>query len=133
MPVPAATDLSAVALDAATGRFNMPLELGLFLGCRRFGHPNQSKKRTLILDTDRYRYRNFISDIGGPGHPGSRAQTRSAPIREVRDWKRLASDHCYPAGSKSSCRIYAPPLHWEPDRLTFPRSVEDDHRCRKDR
>jgi hypothetical protein len=28
-------DLSAVALDVATGlpRFNMPLELGLFLGC----------------------------------------------------------------------------------------------------
>ena len=32
-------DLSAVELDAATHlpRFNMPLELGLFLGCRRFG------------------------------------------------------------------------------------------------
>ena len=32
-------DISAVALDDATKlpRFNMPLELGLFLGCRRFG------------------------------------------------------------------------------------------------
>lgn len=40
-------DLSAVALDPVTNlpRFNMPLELGLFLGCRRFGPRNQSKKR----------------------------------------------------------------------------------------
>jgi hypothetical protein len=47
-------DLSAVTLDAVTNlpRFNMPLELGLFLGCRRFGSPNQSKKRTLILDSE---------------------------------------------------------------------------------
>ena len=60
-------DLSAVALDAATGlpRFNMPLELGLFLACKRFGPPNQSKKRTLVLDSDHYRYRSFISDISG--------------------------------------------------------------------
>ena len=32
-------DLSAVAIDPAINlpRFNMPLELGLFLGCKRFG------------------------------------------------------------------------------------------------
>jgi hypothetical protein len=32
-------DLSAVSLDVVTGlpRFNMPLELGLFFGCKRFG------------------------------------------------------------------------------------------------
>ncbi len=48
-------DLSAVAVDTATGlpRFNMPLELGLFLGCKRFGPDNQSKKRCLVLDSDR--------------------------------------------------------------------------------
>jgi hypothetical protein len=88
----------------------MPLELGLFLGCRRFGHPNQSKKRTLILDTDRYRYRNFISDIAGQDIRDHGADPERA-IREVRDWKRLASTIAT-AGSKSSCRIYAPPLHW---------------------
>jgi len=57
-------DLSAVALDAATGlpRFNMPVELGLFPGCKRFGAANQSKKRTLILGSDQYRYfRHFGS------------------------------------------------------------------------
>ena len=50
-------DLSAVALDMATGlpRFNMPLELGLFLGCKRFGSGNQRKKRSGILDSEPYR------------------------------------------------------------------------------
>ena len=60
-------DLSAVTLDPATGlpRFNMPLELGLFLGCKRFGPANQAKKRCLILDGDPYRYRAFLSDVAG--------------------------------------------------------------------
>ena len=85
-------DLSAVSLDVATGlpRFNMPLELGLFLGCKRFGPPNQSKKRTLVLDRDQYRYRNFISDIAGQdirAHGGDPDRA----IWEVRDWLRLAS------------------------------------------
>jgi len=85
-------DLSAVALDKTTGlpRFNMPLELGLFLGCKRFGLKYQSKKRCLILDSDRYRYRNFISDISGQdihAHAGDPEQA----IREVRDWLQATS------------------------------------------
>lgn len=60
-------DISFVALDASTRlpRFNMPLELGLFLGCKRFGPPAQRKKACLILDTERYRFQKYISDIAG--------------------------------------------------------------------
>lgn len=63
-------DLSAVNLDSVTGlpRFNMPLELGLFLGCKRYGGPRQATKRCLILDSDRYRYRAFLSDIARARH-----------------------------------------------------------------
>jgi hypothetical protein len=80
-------DLSSVALDSKTGlpRFNMPLELGLFLGCKRFGPENQHRKRCLILDGDLYRYRAFISDISGQdirSHGGDWAQA----ICEIRDW-----------------------------------------------
>lgn len=46
-------------------RFNMPLELGLFLGAKRFGDPVQNRKRCLILDTEPYRYQAFMSDIAG--------------------------------------------------------------------
>lgn len=68
----------------------MPLELGLFLGCKRFGVPRQRKKACLILDTERYRYRKFISDIAGQDihqHDGNPEQA----IIEVRNWLCAAS------------------------------------------
>jgi hypothetical protein len=46
-------------------RFNMPLELGLFIGAKRYGNDEQKRKRALILDTELYRYQRFISDIAG--------------------------------------------------------------------
>jgi hypothetical protein len=50
-------DLSRTTLDTTNRlpRFNMPLELGVFLGARRFGATAQRKKTCLILDRDRYR------------------------------------------------------------------------------
>lgn len=45
--------------------FDMPPELGLFLGATRFGGPEQQGKRSLILDREPYRYRKFVSDIAG--------------------------------------------------------------------
>jgi hypothetical protein len=85
-------DLSAVELDPNTRlpRFNMPLELGLFLGCKRFGGPGQREKVSLILDSDRYRYRQFLSDLSGQdihAHGGKPEQA----IREVRNWLCAAS------------------------------------------
>lgn len=60
-------DISRVQLDSATGlpRFNMPLELGLFLGAQEYGDAEQSRKRSLILDAEPYRYQKFCSDIAG--------------------------------------------------------------------
>jgi hypothetical protein len=46
-------------------RFNMPLELGLFLGCKRFASGRSKDKICMIFDSDRYRYQKFISDIAG--------------------------------------------------------------------
>ena len=60
-------DLSNMKLDRSSGlpRFNMPLELGLFLGAKRFGDAQQRTKRALILDCEPYRYQKAISDIAG--------------------------------------------------------------------
>jgi hypothetical protein len=46
-------DLSRTELDPVNNlpRFNMPLELGIFLGAKRFGDAEQKKKRSLVLDT----------------------------------------------------------------------------------
>ena len=74
-------------------RFNMPLELGLFLGARRYGGRRQREKRCLILDRERYRYQAYLSDLAGQdirdhGDDPDRA------IRAVRDWL----SHFTPAG-----------------------------------
>lgn len=60
-------DISRVELDPvnALPRCNMPLELGLFLGAQAFGSGKQKEKRALILDSDRWRYQKFCSDIAG--------------------------------------------------------------------
>jgi len=43
----------------------MPLELGIFLGAKRFGNKSQKQKRCLILDIECHRYQKFISDLAG--------------------------------------------------------------------
>lgn len=80
-------DISRAGIDRNTGlaRFNMPLELGFFLGAKRYGSPRDQHKRCLVLDRDRYRYRNFCSDIAGQDIRAHHDQPREA-IRAVRDW-----------------------------------------------
>jgi len=46
-------------------RFNMPLELGIFLGARYYGNSEQKRKICLITDIDKYRFQKFMSDISG--------------------------------------------------------------------
>jgi hypothetical protein len=70
-------DISRTEPDPGTGlpRFNMPLELGMFLGAKRYGRAEQKRKSCLILDADRYRFQKFISDIAGQdiaAHGGAR-------------------------------------------------------------
>jgi hypothetical protein len=80
-------DISRTELNAHNlPRFNMPLELGLFLGARRFGG-GMRKKIALILDTERYRYQEFCSDISGQDIQAHRKDPTEA-IRVVRNWLR---------------------------------------------
>jgi hypothetical protein len=60
-------DISKTEPDAISGlpRFNMPFELGLFLGALKFGGAKLKKKKSLILDREEHRYQSFISDIAG--------------------------------------------------------------------
>jgi hypothetical protein len=60
-------DISRVEVDAKSRlpRFNMPLELGLFLGAQEYGSEEQTLKRSLVLDSAPYRYQAFCSDIAG--------------------------------------------------------------------
>jgi hypothetical protein len=60
-------DLSRTELDVGSGlpRFNMPFELGLFLGAKRFGNRNQKAKSCLILEREPYLSHKCCSDIAG--------------------------------------------------------------------
>lgn len=46
-------------------RLNMPFELGLDLGCKRFGSGKLKDKKCLILEKEKYRYQEVLSDISG--------------------------------------------------------------------
>ena len=84
-------DLSRTTLDRANRlpRFNMPLELGLFLGAKGFGDPAQRRKSCLILERDPYRYQKFCSDIAGQD---IRAHTNNVAraISATRNWLQAA-------------------------------------------
>ena len=123
-------DISNVVLDANTGlpRFNMPLELGLFFGCKRFGDVRQRKKVCIILDSDPYRYRQCISDISGQdihSHGGTYAQA----IAKVRNWLAATSKRkSLPGGAdiverykrfRSDLPAVCATLHRQPEDLTF--------------
>lgn len=85
-------DLSRTELDSANGlpRFNMPLELGIFLGCKRYGDAENRQKRGLILDTERYRFQKFISDLAGSDITEHGGDPRKIVTR-VRDWLVIVS------------------------------------------
>jgi len=51
--------------DPPLPRFNMPLELGLFMGAKAFGVGDQKRKAGMILDAEKYRFQRYISDIAG--------------------------------------------------------------------
>src|SRR5580658_4264166 len=60
-------DISRIERDPVNDlpRFNMSFEPGLFLGARRYGLPHHERKSCLVLETERYRYQKFLSDIAG--------------------------------------------------------------------
>jgi hypothetical protein len=80
-------DISRTELDKETNlpRFNMPFELGMFLGAKRFGCDEQKKKICLILDKEPYRYQSFISDISGQDIQSHKNEIPGV-IRVVREW-----------------------------------------------
>jgi hypothetical protein len=103
-------DISRTTADSITNlpRFNMPLELGLFLGAKRFGRAEQRLKVCLILDVERYRYQKFISDIAGQDIAAHSGDSGTA-IRIVRNWLRSAAPKSIriPSGSVIASRYRA--------------------------
>lgn len=76
--------------DRSLPRFNMPLELGIVIGCINFGDLHHQRKSMLIMDRERYRYQAFVSDIAGQDIAEHR-DTPDLAIEKVRNWLRTES------------------------------------------
>ncbi len=80
-------DLSRVTLSK-TGqlpRFNMPLELGIFIGSAHFGTKIHKEKRYIIIESEQFRFKQFISDLSGQDIQSHEDDPLKA-IRCVRNW-----------------------------------------------
>jgi hypothetical protein len=87
-------DISRVELDSKNSlpRFNMPLELGIWLGVKKSGKKKQHSKRTLILDRFDHRFKIFCSDLSGQDIR-SHDNDPLLVIRRIRNWIRNSPDH----------------------------------------
>ena len=66
-------------------RLNMPFELGLDFGCRRYGAGRLREKAILVLEEQRYRYQAAISDLAGSDIEAHHGDHEIA-VRKVRNW-----------------------------------------------
>jgi hypothetical protein len=80
-------------------RFNMPFELGLDLGARAFGAGSLQHKTCLILEKEKHRYQQVLSDISGQD---IRAHKESPEmlVSEVRNWLKVATGKRVISGSR---------------------------------
>lgn len=122
-------DISRTELnDNDLPRFNMPLELGIFLGAMKFGGDNHEDKICKVLGRKPYRYQEFISDIAGQD-PSYHNQEVEQAIVIVRDWLQKSNENIImPSGSKIVDRydrftdelpLLCDPHNLKPESLTF--------------
>lgn len=116
-----------ISNDSANPRYNMPLELGIFIGCKRFGDSIHKSKKYLIIDKEKYKYQTFISDISGQDIREHKNKPEKI-IQIIRDWLITNTHKSIPGlrfhkerfkkfkrELKKQCEKY----HWDYDKLTF--------------
>ncbi|WP_374944463.1 hypothetical protein [Sphingomonas sp.] len=107
-------------------RMNMPFELGLDHGCRRYGDGVLADKRILILERTSYDYQRALSDIAGwdiHSHDGDHKKA----MRSVRSW--LIAQASAPAiGASMIQGKYIAFQEWYYERELAAGSSEDDIR-----
>lgn len=124
-------DISRTQLDQRSRlpRFNMPFELGIFVGAKAFGSREQRRKAALVLEEKPYGYQRYISDIAGQDiRPHGRR-----PDELIRQVRNFLAHHCdagilLPGGEKVVERYEAfrsdlpdtcAGVHLDPAALTF--------------
>ncbi len=86
-------------------RFNMPLELGLWLGAYYLGRDDQVSKQCIVFDSEPHRFQRFISDIGGQDIHAHSCSVLKV-ITEVAGWLRQLPGGVSAGGGQSIGREY---------------------------
>jgi hypothetical protein len=112
-------DLSMVELDKKTNlpRFNMPLELGIFLSAKYFGKNEQARKNCLIFEKQPYSYEKYISDIKGQDI-SSHNNNKKILIGKIRDWLDTNSKNIYLPGRSALWNEYKQFRKWLPRKCS---------------
>lgn len=66
-------------------RLNMPFELGVDIGCRRYKGGQTNKKKCLVLEKERHRYRKALSDLSGSDIKNHNNEPEEI-VRQTRSW-----------------------------------------------
>lgn len=108
-------DLSRTEVDRRTGfpRFNMPLELGIFLAAKHFRRGEQDKKVCLIFERRLHSYEAYVSDIKGMDIATHRNNPETM-IRRIRDWLANNSRRQALPGGHAVCQDYGRYCRWLP-------------------
>ena len=106
-------DISRTELDATTDlpRFNMPLELGIFLGAKKYGNKRQRTKSCLVLEREKFLYQKYCSDISGQDPKAHDGDPKKA-VTLVRNWLRTE-------GIEMNDSLRAPGDNLPPALITF--------------
>ena len=80
-------DLSRVTLSETGNlpRFNMPLELGISIGSAHFGTKVHKEKTYIIIESEQFRFKQFISGLSGQDIQSHEDDPLKA-IRCIRNW-----------------------------------------------
>jgi hypothetical protein len=114
-------------LSLSEPRFNMPLELGIFIGCKHFGDVHQRQKKYLILEKEAHQSKKFISDLSGQDVKAHQNDPQIL-MRSIRDWLSTKSQKNLPHSPKlfekyESFKEILPQLceseEWVEEELTF--------------
>ncbi|MCE6992925.1 hypothetical protein [Dyadobacter sp. CY323] len=72
-------------VSLSNGRLNMPLELGLFMGCKEYGGRSQAGKRCIVFEEKDYKSKAYLSDLGGQDMMAHNKKPNTI-IKKVREW-----------------------------------------------
>lgn len=105
-------------------RFNMPFELGLFWGAKKFGNTQQQSKNAVVFERSKFQYQQFISDINGIDTKAHNNNV-STIMEKTRDWLRIASGRTTIPGNAAIFRDW---IRFRRSKYPIARRLHLDHR-----